>query len=205
MKIPALAAGALLDVSFDARVIDAAIAGATFTNVATAAADGVPAQQTTPATYCAGTSNIVFDPLTGNLPIGGATIALLDANGVPVQLSASPKTSSTLAASSNAKNPFTTGADGTYAFALSAGQIAQGGSRFYLTVSSPGYLNRKIQLDITRGTQGLLYDVTSKSLDNQPLAAAGGYALTSQSVQARRRPRALRQHSALHGASDLRK
>jgi uncharacterized repeat protein (TIGR01451 family) len=82
----------------------------------------------------------------------------------------------------NAQNPTATGADGAYTFALEPSQIAAGGSRFYLTISAPGFLNRKIQLDIKLGTDGVLYDVTAAALDNQPLARAGGYTLTSDAV-----------------------
>ncbi|MGZ3548027.1 MAG: isopeptide-forming domain-containing fimbrial protein [Vulcanimicrobiaceae bacterium] len=178
VTIPSLAAGALADISFNATVINAAIAGATFTNVATLAADGVPPQGTTPASVLVGTANVVFDPATNNHPVAGAVITLLDANGNPVKLPAA-----TGALDGNVRNPFTTGADGSYTFALAPSQIAAGGSRFYLTIAAPGFLNRKIQLDIEPGTGGLLYDVTSMSLDNRPLARAGGYALTSQNVQ----------------------
>ncbi|MDQ2872114.1 MAG: isopeptide-forming domain-containing fimbrial protein [Candidatus Eremiobacteraeota bacterium] len=180
IKIPALPAGALLDVTFNATVTGTSIAGATFTNVATIAADGIAPVATTPASVLVGTTNIVFDPTNGNHPIGGAIATLLDASGTPVKLTQSSANGGALGA--NAQNPFITGSDGAFAFNLQPSQIAPGGSLFYLTISAPGYLNRKIALRITLGTGGLLYDVTSSSMDNQPLAVAGGYALTSQNV-----------------------
>ena len=178
VKVSTLAAGALLDVAFNAKVIAAALAGATFTNVASISADGVPAQGTTPASVLVGTADVVFDPATNNRPVGGAVLTLLDASGNPLQLVAG-----TGALSGNVSNPFTTGSDGTYTFALQPSQIPASGARFYLTIAAPGFLNRKIQLDVRPGIGGLLYNVTSTSLDNQPLARAGGYVLTSQNVQ----------------------
>jgi uncharacterized repeat protein (TIGR01451 family) len=80
-------------------------------------------------------------------------------------------------------NPMVTGPDGTYGFALLPSQIATGGSVFYLNLNAPGYLNRKIELDITPGVQGQLYNVHAIARDGQPLAAAGGYALTNNSIE----------------------
>ncbi len=123
VKIPSLAAGVLLDIAFNATVTGASIAGAMFTNVASIAADGIAPVATTPASVLVGTANIVFDPTGGNRPIGGAIATLLDASGVPVKLF---------------QNPYTTGADGAFAFDLEPNRIAPAGSRFYLTIVYPG-------------------------------------------------------------------
>jgi uncharacterized repeat protein (TIGR01451 family) len=80
-------------------------------------------------------------------------------------------------------NPILTGSDGTYGFALQPSQIASAGSRYFLLIDAPGYLNRRIELDITRGTENELYNVQAISRDGQPLAAAGGFTLTNNSVE----------------------
>jgi len=185
VTIPTLAAGAVLNVSFTATVTGTAIVGATFTNVASLAADGIAPVATSPASVLVGTTNVVFNPANDNRPVGGAIVTLLDSNGVPVKLMA-PSVASmhrSAAVGPNTENPYTTEADGIYSFALSQNQIAPGGSHFVITVTDPGFTNRKIGLLITPGTDGLLYNVSASSLDNQPIALAGGYSLTSQGVE----------------------
>jgi fimbrial isopeptide formation D2 family protein/uncharacterized repeat protein (TIGR01451 family) len=181
-------AGATWDVSFKASTLDTQVLGETFINVASISADGIPPMITTPAAVLIGSSNIVFDGYAGEShPVPDAVVTLLDSNNQPVVLSsgtssttARPESSGTRAPlSSNTTNSFTTGGTGSYGFNLQASQIAPGGSTFYLTIQAPGYLNRKIQLDITPGMQDLLYNVTVTSLDGQPIAVAGGFTLTT--------------------------
>ncbi|HVS45954.1 MAG TPA: hypothetical protein VMS32_04750 [Verrucomicrobiae bacterium] len=187
-----MGAGASWDLSFNASTANAQILGATFTNVASVSADGVPAQNTTPAAVLIGSANIVFDGYAGaSHPVANAVVTLLDSNNQPVVLTAGGQSAGTRAATSatraplnsNTANPFTTGGTGSYGFNLQPSQIAAGGSRFYLTIQAPDYLNRKIQLDITPGLQNLLYNVTMTSLDGQPVAVAGGFTLTTTSVK----------------------
>jgi uncharacterized repeat protein (TIGR01451 family) len=170
VSVPSLAAGSVADISFAASVAASQPLGVTSVNVASLAADGVTAQQTTPAAIFAGASNVVFDGLRGaGHPVGNATVAILDSNQSPLPLG-------------SGQNPFVTAADGGYRFALAPSAIAPGGSRFYFTLSAPGYLHRKIQLDITPGTQRLLYSVKLTPLDGEPLAAAGSFTLTNNAV-----------------------
>lgn len=179
-------AGSKLDVSFDAMVPTTLALGLSFVNVASISGTGIPDQQTTAAGVFTGSANIVFDGFSGaNHPIGGATIALLDRNGTPVNLSARTTAARQLGtyAGNGTTNPVVTGPDGTYGFALQPSSIDAAGSRFFLTIDAPGYLNRKIELDITPGVQNQLYDVEAISQDGQPLAAAGGFTLTNKSVQ----------------------
>lgn len=187
VNVGTLAAGATLDVSFNAGVPPGQTLGASYVNVAGVSANGLPLQQTTPASVFLGLADMVFDGYAGsNHPIGGATIELLDQNGDPVKLGAPAQTSTVkihALEQGGTANPVVTGADGTYGFALSPSQIAPGGSRFYLSIDAPGYLNRKIELDITPGTEDELYNVQAVSKDGQPLATAGGFTLTNNAVQ----------------------
>jgi len=186
VRIPTLPSGSTLDVSFDCAVPNGQTIGLTFVNIATISADGIPNLPTTPTSVLTGTANIVFDGYGGGAqPVGGATVTLLDASGQPVVLAsgraaglAGPQ-GGTLA---NAQNPFVTGPDGTYGFDLDPSSIT-GPTHYTLTISAPNYLNRRIALDLTPGSGGVpLYDVTVTSLDDQPLAMAGGFSLTSADV-----------------------
>lgn len=182
-----LAAGSLDDVSFNSQVISVTTLGSTYVNVAAVSADGINPIGTTPAAVLIGTADVVFDPSNNNAPVSGSVVSLLDEHDQLVPLSASPSTPSlrtraSTAASANTSNPFTTTSDGTYGFALQPSQIAPGGTTFYITIQTPGYLNRRIKMFVTPAAISGLYDTQSTSMDNQPLAAAGGYALTTSGV-----------------------
>jgi uncharacterized repeat protein (TIGR01451 family) len=182
-----LGVGETDDVSFNSTVVQADTLGTTFVNVAQISADGVSPISTTPASVLIGTADLVFDPSNNNAPVTGATVALLDANDQLVPLTASSAQSQyrkalTATSAGNTQNPYTTGMDGTYGFALQPSQIPAGGTTFYITVTAPGYLNRRIQMRVTPSAQSALYDVVATSMDGQPLAKAGGYTLTTGSV-----------------------
>lgn len=182
-------AGAPFAVTFSASVPPGSQLGASFPNIASVSADGLPSQSTSPVSVFIGTANIVFDGDEGaSHPIAGATLTLLDAQGNPVTvagaLSASPASAGAAPQASSAPggNPQQSASNGAYEFALTAAQIAPTGSKFYLTVSAAGFANRKIEIDITPNPKAMLYDVTATSRDNEPLAVAGGFTLTSTAV-----------------------
>lgn len=183
-----LASGATDVVAFTAHVSDLQSVGSTFVNVASVSADGVPPQSTTPASVFVGTADVVYDPVNNDRVISGATVSLLDVNNqlVTLQNGSASSQSRRIAAATlgdNTQNPYVTGPDGTYGFALQPSQIAAAGSTFYLTVAAPGYLNRRIELQITPEMNDQLYSVTYISKDGQPVAKAGQYTLTDSSVQ----------------------
>ncbi len=177
VHVPSLAAGGTLDVSFDCVVTSARTTGLTFVNTASVSADGLPDLGTTPASVLIGSADIVFDGYAGSTDsIGGAVVTLLDSANNPVNVNGADGSGAGTA------NPFVTGPDGSYSFDLDSSGISPTGSRFYITIAAPGYLNRRIQLDITPGSGDPLYNVTVTSLDQQPLAVAGGFTLTSAAV-----------------------
>lgn len=190
VPIGTIDAGAADVVAFNAHVADISSAGSSFVNVASLSADGISPMSTSPASVLVGTADIIYDPAQNNKAIAGATVALLDENGNFVKISGSSAAQTRIAAAApdvrtmaaNTQNPFVTGNDGTYGFGLQPSQIASSGSTFYLTVSSPGYLNRRIELQITPKNDQL-YTVVYTSKDGQPVARAGQYALTTSSVQ----------------------
>ncbi len=184
--IPQLDGGVMLNVAFRASLPPGNTLGQSFVNVASISADGIPAQGTTPADVFDGSADIVFDGYAGGShPVGGATVALLDAAGNPVNLaSATPADRARMAsaAQSGTTNPVVTTNDGTYGFALSASAIPSQGARYYLTIAAPGYLNRRIAVDVAPAAHASFYNVTQTSVDGQPLAMAGGFTLTKNNV-----------------------
>lgn len=183
-----IASGQTDVVQFRAHVGDAMTLGSTYVNVASLSADGISPVSTSPASVFVGTADVVFDPVNGDRVVGGATVTLLDAGGNPVKLGGSSAAAQTRSGApvrpmdSYTQNPVTTGADGTYGFALQSSQIAAGGSTYFLSVNAPGYLNRRIQLQIVPQPDRELYSVTYVSKDGQPVAQAGAYTLTNTSV-----------------------
>lgn len=183
-----IASGQTDVVQFRAHVGDAMTLGSTYVNVASLSADGISPVSTSPASVFVGTADVVFDPVNGDRVVGGATVTLLDAGGNPVKLGGSSAAAQTRSGApvrpmdSYTQNPVTTGADGTYGFALQSSQIAAGGSTYFLSVNAPGYLNRRIQLEIEPQPDRELYSVTYVSKDGQPVAQAGAYTLTNTSV-----------------------
>jgi uncharacterized repeat protein (TIGR01451 family) len=189
--VASLLPGATLAVSFQAELPAGATLGESFLNVASISADGIPPEQTTPANVFTGSANIVFDGFAGGShPIASATVSLLDTSGIPVKLtgqhaSAAAARDHAAAASlpkPNTTNPYVTGADGTYGFALLPSSIPASGAKFFLTIAAPGYLNRHIEIDLQPTAQDFFYNVAETALDSQPLAAAGGFTLTQKSV-----------------------
>lgn len=183
-----IASGQTDVVQFRAYVGAAMTLGSTYVNVASLSADGISPISTSPASVFVGTADVVFDPVNGDRVVGGATVTLLDAGGNPVKLGGSSAAAQTRSGApvrpmdSYTQNPVTTGSDGTYGFALQASQIAAGGSTYFLSVNAPGYLNRRIQLEIEPQPDRELYSVTYVSKDGQPVAQAGAYTLTNTSV-----------------------
>jgi uncharacterized repeat protein (TIGR01451 family) len=203
VKIGTLAVGAVETVTFDAVVQNGATAGATYVNVATVSADGIAAVATTPASVLAGLGNVVYDGYGGGgSPVNGAVLTLRDLATHAIvalpQIGSSQGSSSLrspldvligvpaggLPPNTANKNPFTTGADGAYSFVFDTSQLgtlAQP-AQYELDISAAGYRDRRIQVTISPDASGLLYNVTLRQLDDQLLAAAGGFSLTANSV-----------------------
>ncbi len=183
VHVAVLPAGSTLDVSFDCAVSSAATIGQAFVNIASISADGIPDLPTTPTSVLTGTANVVFDGYGGGAqPVGGATVTLLGADGLPVVLSSTAHVPASTSSLGNTSNPFVTGPDGTYGFDLDPSTIS-GPTHLVLTISAPNYLNRRIALDLVPGSGGNpLYNVKVTSLDQQPLAIAGGFSLTTTDV-----------------------
>jgi uncharacterized repeat protein (TIGR01451 family) len=181
-----VAAQAAVTVAFNARVAATQTIGATYVNIASLVADGVNAVATTPASIVAGNVDVVFNGYTtGQTPIGGALVALVDpVTKIPIVLpAASAQTPGRSVQSVNPTdaNPFTTGSNGEYAFAIPP--PAPGTTASYdIVISAPGYLSRDIGVLLTPDATGLLYSVALTAKDGQPLAQAGGFTLTSSNV-----------------------
>jgi uncharacterized repeat protein (TIGR01451 family) len=204
VKVGALASGAVDTIGFDAQVQSGTTAGATYVNVATLSADSIAPIATTPASVLVGLGNIVYDGFKGGTsPVNGAVMTLRDfATKAIVPL---PQTGSSSTSSSGFRglqdvligvpagglppnlanaNPFTTGSDGAYSFVFTTSQLGTASAPvvYELDISAPGYRDRRIQVTISPDASGLLYNATLRQLDDQQLAAPGGFTLVASSV-----------------------
>jgi len=181
VSIPVLHPNSPQTISVRATVSGARTSGQTYVNVGVIQARGIAPVQTTPASVFDGTTNIVYDGTKGgDAPIAGATIALVDpSTGKPIPLARvrAPEVAST-------DNPQTTGANGSFGFALTPAQFGKPGEgeTYRLTLSAHNFRNRSIQAAFDADASGLLYTVTLTALDDQPLAIEGGFATVTRST-----------------------
>jgi uncharacterized repeat protein (TIGR01451 family) len=178
-----LANGAIDSVAFNATVENGFSNGTTFVNTAAITADNAPTASTIPATVLIGTADIVYNGLIGGgAPVGSASLELIDhATGTPITISSTSRSSQSTSASqvNTASNPFVTGPDGTYSFSLTSAQLGTASSPavYDLLITAPGYLNRHILITLTPDATETVATVAMQALDNQQLAAAGGFSL----------------------------
>ena len=176
VTIPTLAPQAQEIVTFVATV-GSSVLGQTFVNTAQVAAQGIAAQTSVPASVLVGTGNIVYDGLNGqSAPVPGAVVTVTTMAGGTIAPKGSPFPPNT----SNA-NPDVTGTPGAYSFGLSAKQFDP--TSYLVTIVAPGYLNRRIRIDISPNGANNLYAVMLTSLDGQLLAVPGGFALEKGPVR----------------------
>ncbi len=202
VNVGTLAVGATDTLTFDATVQTGSATGASFVNVAQLQADGIAPVATSPASVLIGLANVVYDGFAGgSSPVSGAVLTLRDFATKSVV--ALPKTGSSSSSSSRAAleqligvppdglapnrsnaNPFVTGSDGAYSFVFSPGQLGtQSAPAVYeLDIAAPGYRDRRIQVTISPDASGLLYNAVLRELDDQMLAAPGGFTLVANSV-----------------------
>jgi uncharacterized repeat protein (TIGR01451 family) len=205
VAVGTLAAGASDTLTFDATVNAVDVVGATFVNVASLSADGIPPVATTAASVLIGLADIVYDGDAGaGSPINGATLSVLDfTTKAPIELPATGTGSAGGSAITRAPqeivigvpstglppnnsnvNPYTTGAAGTYSFVFTQAQLgtAAAPAVYELDLAAPGYQPRRIKLTLMPDASGFLYDATLSALDGQALATSGGFALVSNAV-----------------------
>ena len=199
VRVGTLGVGASDVITFDAIVDSGLTAGASYVNVASLTADGIPTIITSPASVFVGVSNIVYDGFGGGgAPVNAATITLRDLHThaivvLPQSFSAAQGSARTpqdapgpagLPPNTANANPFTTGADGAYSFVFSQQQLGSASSpaQYELDITAPGYRDRRISIAVTPDATGVLYGAAVLAMDEQQLARPGGFELVSTSV-----------------------
>jgi uncharacterized repeat protein (TIGR01451 family) len=182
-----LAVGALVHVTFRARVSGATAPGTGIVNTGVVNAENAPAASTTSATAVVNPFGLVYQGRGGGTPIPGALVALVNdaATGSPVALASGAGSEPNV----DNVNPFASDAQGRWSFALSPAQIGGAGApaRYFLNVTAPGYRARMIEVTTTPDAAALgLFSLTVRALDGQPVAQGGGFELTEGAVTTER-------------------
>lgn len=182
LLLPQVAPAEIVQVAFRARVTGQITPGAGAVNYATLAGDNAPATQSSSTVAVVDPFGTVYSGHGGgSTAIGGARVQIFkdQPNGILLPLAGgigfTPNTAN--------DNPFTTATDGHFSFMLTPDQLGTETTpaRYFLNVTAEGYRLRMLELTV-RPSQSGLYTTTVRSLDGQPIALAGSFEVTTQSV-----------------------
>jgi uncharacterized repeat protein (TIGR01451 family) len=183
VRLARVGPGDVVHIEFKSRVSGSVTSGKGMVNKATITNDNLFQIQTSAATAVVSPFGFVYAGHAGSsAPITGARVEVLrDQNGenlvqLPGNLGFAPNEKNL--------NPFSSDALGRFSFALNPDEPSNEGNTasYFLKVTAEGYVTRLMQLGMRR-TQPGLFTLTVHALDNQPLAAAGGFDLVRQDVQ----------------------
>ena len=171
--------GETVRIAFRSRLTGAVPAGTGLVNTASITADNALPTLTGPATVIVDPLGLVFAGRSGSsAPIAGARVEVLtDLNQetfVPLP------SDEGYAPNEKNVNPFVSDGLGHFSFVPAANEL-KGAKNYFMRVSAQGYLQREMQLSLRSTSQGLFL-LSIHALDNQPLAAAGGFDLVRDDV-----------------------
>jgi uncharacterized repeat protein (TIGR01451 family) len=184
LLLPQVAPAEVVLISFRARITGQITPGAGVVNFATLVGENTPAAKSS-------TTIAVIDPFGtvysgrsgGSQTIAGARLTIFkdQPNGTPLALAQG------IGFNPNEPNdnPFITPSGGHFSFMLAPDQIGteSAPARYFLNVTADGYRLRMIELTIRPAVDGGgLYAATVRALDGQPVARAGSFEVTSESV-----------------------
>ena len=169
-------------ITLRARLSGTVAAGTGLVNNASVTADNAPPIKSSVATVVVNPFGLVFAGRAGSsAPIPGARVeVLIDQAGSFLKL---PEGAG-FAPNANNDNPFATDGQGHFTFALAPDEIgtANASANYFMKITAPGFLTRMIQLSL-HPTQAGLFTLSVHALDNQPLAAPGGFNLVREDVR----------------------
>jgi uncharacterized repeat protein (TIGR01451 family) len=182
LLLPEVAPAEIVLVAFRARVTGQITPGAGAVNFATLAGENTPTAKSSSTVAVIDPFGTVYSGRSGGgETISGARLTIFkDApNGTPLALA--PNAGFTPNEPND--NPFVTPAGGHFSFMLAPDQIGteSAPTRYFLNVTAEGYRLRMIELTVRPSGNGL-YAATVRALDGQPIARAGSFEVTSDSV-----------------------
>jgi uncharacterized repeat protein (TIGR01451 family) len=182
IRLPQVGPGEVVRVSFRLHLTGDFPAGSGVVTGAVITAGNMAPVRTGNAVIVINPFGLIFAGRAGSsAPIPGARIeVLVDQAGNLLQLAEGAG----FAPNTNNDNPFATDGQGRFTFRLAVDQIGTVGAsaNYFMKITAPGFLTRMIQLSL-HPTQAGLFTLSVHGLDNQPLAAPGGFNLVREDVR----------------------
>jgi uncharacterized repeat protein (TIGR01451 family) len=183
LRLASLAPAEVVQITFSARVTGQIASGTGAVNSAQLSAENAPAVDSSSTVAVVDPFGTVYSGRSGGSePIGGALLTIFKDQPNGTALSLNSGTGFTPNEAND--NPFTTDGSGHFGFMLAPGQTGTPAApaRYFLSVTAQGYRLRMLELNLSPVGSGL-YTTTVRSLDGQPIARAGSFEVTSDSVQ----------------------
>jgi uncharacterized repeat protein (TIGR01451 family) len=183
LLIPEIAADAVTQIQFQARLSSANTSGNGIVNFASLSAANAPSVNTSNAVVVVNPIGTVYaGNSSGAVRIAGAQVTILtDETGTPLNLV--PNTG--YAPNAENINPFISDRTGGFGFALAAGQIGTTGNsiRYVVTVTAANYRPRLLEVQVRPLGANGFYQASVRALDGQAVAAANNFSLTNETVE----------------------
>lgn len=180
--IPTIAANAVTEIRFQARLIGTN-GGSGVVNTANLTAANARPTSTSDAVVVVNPVGTVYAGNTGgSVRITGAEVKIaVDDSGTLLALDPNAG----FAPNAANVNPFNSDGNGNFSFYLNNTQTGSVGApvRYIVTSNAVGYRPRTIEVTLEKNATGELYRASIHALDDQPVAVAGGFALTTTTVQ----------------------
>ncbi len=178
-----VAPGEVVLLRFQAVVTNTAIGGVGIINFATVSASNAATVNSSEAVVIVDPYGTVYAARGGaGAPIPGAQVSLLASRTSGALLELVPDSGFT--PNQPNTNPFASDGAGHFSFTLTPEQVgtAQLPANYFINVTATNYRSRLLQISV-RPTSGELFAMTVSALDGMPVAVAGGFELTTETVE----------------------
>jgi len=184
VRLIEVAVGQIVEIRFRARLSANAIGGTGTINHALISAENLRiGRPSSDAIVISDPFGIVYAARSGGaVKVSGARVVIsTDQLGDnPITLAAN----SGIAPNETNANPFITGSDGNFNFALSPSQVGSEAqpATYFINVIASGFHRRLLEATL-RPREHNLYALTVRAIDDQPIAEGGSFSLTREAVQ----------------------
>jgi uncharacterized repeat protein (TIGR01451 family) len=182
LRLAEITPNQIVQLSFKAQLSNNASAAIGLINFANLGAENAPLAKTNSAVVLADPFGTVFAGRAGaSVSIPGARVAVFNDQALTNLLLLIADQG--LTPNVPNVNPFNSDNLGHFSFTLSDFQVGTvaAPSKYFVHVTAPGYISRLIEIKVQAGESGLLR-LNERSLDGQPIAAAGGFTLVREEV-----------------------
>ncbi len=184
IRLKEIAAGETVELRFKARLSARAIGGTGTVNNALISAENVRGTRpSSDAMVVSDPFGIVYAARSGGaVKIGGAKVIISTDQTRESPIALVPD--SGIAPNAKNDNPFVTGSNGDFNFALASSQVGTEAqpATYFINVAAAGFHRRMLQASL-RPREHSLYALTVRAMDGQPIAEGGSFTLTRETVQ----------------------